>query len=31
MVGPAQGMRFRTPIDSTAMRSSVVGRMCMRL
>ena len=31
MVGPAQGIRFRTPIASTAMRSREVLRMCMRL
>ena len=27
MVGPAQGIRFRTPIASTAIRSRLVGRM----
>ena len=31
MVGPAQGIRFRTPMASTAMRSREVLRICMRL
>ena len=31
MVGPAQGIRFRTPMARTAMRSRVVLRICIFL
>ena len=31
MVGPAQGIRFSTPMANTAILSRVVGRMCIRL
>ena len=31
MVGPAQGIRFSTPMESTAIRSMVVGRICILL